>query len=152
MLDRWSWIKRNIANRKVAVFVGLIYTIETPERAVCLLELVLEHSFTYFCYIKGVMVKLKEVGFINIMGKNLEYRWIDRKKNLTIVLLHEGLGSVSLWKNFPDELSEVANSNVFIYSRAGYGKSDPVALPRPLTYMHDEGLRIDLPPFSRTYS
>lgn len=56
----------------------------------------------------------------------------------TLVLLHEGLGSVGQWKAFPEALAEATGSPVMVYSRAGYGTSDPVPLPRPLTYMHDE--------------
>jgi len=54
------------------------------------------------------------------------------------VLLHEGLGCVGLWGDFPDKLQKVTGCGVFVYSRAGYGKSSPVPLPRPLSYMHDE--------------
>ncbi|MFO1117449.1 MAG: alpha/beta hydrolase [Beijerinckiaceae bacterium] len=56
----------------------------------------------------------------------------------TLVLLHEGLGCVGLWGEFPAKLSQATDCGVFAYSRAGYGKSDPVSLPRPLSYMHDE--------------
>jgi pimeloyl-ACP methyl ester carboxylesterase len=45
---------------------------------------------------------------------------------------------VSLWRDFPERLAEVAGAPVFVYSRAGYGRSSPVPLPRPLSYMHDE--------------
>ncbi len=58
----------------------------------------------------------------------------------TLVLLHEGLGSVSTWRDWPAELAAATGLGVFVYSRWGYGKSDPVTLPRPLTYMHDEAL------------
>lgn len=56
----------------------------------------------------------------------------------TLVLLHEGLGCVGLWGEFPAKLSQATGCGVFAYSRAGYGKSEPVPLPRPLAYMHDE--------------
>lgn len=56
----------------------------------------------------------------------------------TLVLLHEGLGCVELWKDFPEQLAKATGCGVLVYSRAGYGQSDPVELPRPLTYMHDE--------------
>ena len=55
-----------------------------------------------------------------------------------IVLLHEGLGCVALWRNFPELLCQRTNCSVFVYSRAGYGLSDPVPLPRPLDYMSRE--------------
>src|SRR5215470_18964201 len=56
----------------------------------------------------------------------------------TLVLLHEGLGCVAMWRDFPRKLSERTGCGVLVYSRPGYGKSDPPPLPRPLTYMHDE--------------
>jgi len=89
-------------------------------------------------------MEFKHEGIVTIAGKNLEYRWIEEgiKDNPVLILLHEGLGSVGLWKDFPDKLSGATGCDVFVYSRAGYGKSDPVSLPRPLTYMHDEGLLV----------
>src|SRR5208337_1395745 len=62
----------------------------------------------------------------------------------TLVLLHEGLGCVALWRDFPQRLAEAAGCGVFVYSRAGYGRSDSVALPRPLDYMTREA-RLSLP-------
>lgn len=56
----------------------------------------------------------------------------------TIVLLHEGLGSVALWRDFPERLAAETGCAVFAYSRFGYGRSDPVSLPRSMSYMHDE--------------
>ncbi|MDE2363693.1 MAG: alpha/beta hydrolase [Hyphomicrobiales bacterium] len=70
----------------------------------------------------------------------LEGRWIGPAADEapTLVLLHEGLGCVGLWSEFPQKLAAATGCGVFAYSRAGYGKSDPVRLPRPLAYMHDE--------------
>ena len=56
------------------------------------------------------------------------------------MLLHEGLGSVGLWKSFPERLVEQTGCCVFAYSRAGYGRSDPAELPRPLDYMQREAI------------
>lgn len=58
----------------------------------------------------------------------------------TLVLLHEGLGCVAMWKDFPRMLAERTGHPVFVYSRQGYGRSDPRPAPWPLTYMHEEGL------------
>ena len=55
-----------------------------------------------------------------------------------IVLLHEGLGSIGLWRGVPAALHDANGRRTVTYSRAGYGHSGPVALPRPLTYMHHE--------------
>lgn len=60
----------------------------------------------------------------------------------TIVLLHEGLGCVELWRDFPQKLAAATGYGVFVYSRAGYGKSDGCELPRRIDYMTDEALRV----------
>jgi pimeloyl-ACP methyl ester carboxylesterase len=60
----------------------------------------------------------------------------------TIVMLHEGLGCVALWRDFPEKLAEATGFGVFVYSRAGYGQSDPADLPRPLDYMTREALDV----------
>ncbi len=79
-------------------------------------------------------------GFLSIGAQSLEYRFIGPApdKAPTLVLLHEGLGCAGLWGDFPDRLAQATGCGVFVYSRAGYGQSSPVKLPRPLTYMHDE--------------
>lgn len=60
----------------------------------------------------------------------------------TIVLLHEGLGCVALWRDFPERLVAATGHGVFAYSRGGYGASDPIALPRPLDYMTREATQV----------
>ena len=79
-----------------------------------------------------------------IDGKRLETAWWGPgpDKAPTLVLLHEGLGCVALWRDFPAELAEATGCGVFAYSRFGYGGSEPVTLPRPMTYMHDEALTV----------
>ncbi len=56
----------------------------------------------------------------------------------TLVLLHEGSGSVTLWRDVPERLAAATGWGVFAYSRFGYGYSDTTPLPRPMTYMHHE--------------
>ena len=58
----------------------------------------------------------------------------------TLVFLHEGLGCVSMWKDFPAQLAAATGCAALVYSRAGYGQSDPISLPRPLDYMEREGV------------
>jgi pimeloyl-ACP methyl ester carboxylesterase len=82
---------------------------------------------------------LSSSGFLTIGDARLEYRVAgDASVPPSIVMLHEGLGSAALWGDFPDRLAAATGVTVFAYSRAGYGASSSVALPRPLTYMHDE--------------
>lgn len=76
-------------------------------------------------------------GWISVSGRRLETAsW--GKEPPGIVLLHEGLGSVSLWRDFPARLAAATGHGVFAWSRAGYGNSGPVPLPRPVSNMHDE--------------
>ncbi|GAC1336704.1 MAG: alpha/beta hydrolase [Myxococcales bacterium] len=56
----------------------------------------------------------------------------------TLVLLHEGLGSVSLWRDFPQQLADATALPAFAYSRRGYGRSSAYPPPWPVRYMHDE--------------
>lgn len=80
--------------------------------------------------------------FFSIDGVSLEYRWLGPGPDEapTLVFLHEGLGCVELWKDFPERAAEATGCGALVYSRAGYGKSDPCMLPRPLSFMHTEGL------------
>ncbi|MGE0042944.1 MAG: alpha/beta fold hydrolase [Vicinamibacterales bacterium] len=55
-----------------------------------------------------------------------------------LVLLHEGLGSVSTWRDVPARLAEACGRRVIAYSRLGYGASDPAPLPRAVDFMHEE--------------
>src|SRR5262249_19154185 len=91
-----------------------------------------------------VNMTLAPSGFINISGSDLEYRMIGPKPHEapTIVMLHEGLGSLGLCGDFPDKLQAATSVGVFVYSRAGYGASTPVTLPRPLDYMQREALDV----------
>jgi len=83
-------------------------------------------------------------GFLSISGAELEYRMIGPQPAAapTIVMLHEGLGCTALWGDFPERLQAATGAGVFVYSRAGYGASSPVTLPRPLDYMHREALDV----------
>jgi pimeloyl-ACP methyl ester carboxylesterase len=90
------------------------------------------------------MTTLSPTGFLTIGASELEYRWIGPAPESapTIVMLHEGLGSAGLWGDFPDKLQAATGAGVFAYSRAGYGASTPVKLPRPIDYMHIEALDV----------
>lgn len=87
---------------------------------------------------------LPSSGTLTINGSDLEYRMIGPLPEVapTIVMLHEGLGSAALWGDFPDKLAAATGAGVFAYSRAGYGASSPVKLPRRTDYMHVEALEV----------
>jgi pimeloyl-ACP methyl ester carboxylesterase len=85
------------------------------------------------------MPALARSGFVTVAGQSLEYAVFgELSRAPRVVLLHEGLGSVSTWAGFPAELAAQTGLTVFVYSRAGYGRSSPVTLPRPLDYMQRE--------------
>src|SRR5581483_10414244 len=87
---------------------------------------------------------LQTKGFLHIGDSDLEYRMIGPAPEdaPTIVMLHEGLGSVALWGDFPQLLQQATGAGVFVYSRAGYGNSSPGTLPRGSEYMHREALEV----------
>ena len=74
--------------------------------------------------------------FLDISGKSLEYACFGPAPTTapTIVMLHEGLGCVALWRDAPAQIAAATGCGVFVYSRAGYGSSDTIDLPRPLDY------------------
>ena len=90
------------------------------------------------------MMTLADDGVLDVGAQRLEYRMIGPRPDAapTLVMLHEGLGSVGLWGDFPARLAAATGAGVFVYSRAGYGRSSPVALPRPLDYMQREALDV----------
>lgn len=83
-------------------------------------------------------------GTLAVRGVRLETAWWGPGPGeaTTLVLLHAGMGSVSTWRDLPQRLAEATGCGVFAWSRAGHGQSDPVTLPRPLSYplsyMEDE--------------
>jgi pimeloyl-ACP methyl ester carboxylesterase len=85
-------------------------------------------------------VTLDDTGFLELGPMRLEYRMIGPRPDAapTIVMLHEGLGSVGLWGDFPEKVAAATGAGVFVYSRAGYGKSSPGKLPRSTRFMHEE--------------
>jgi len=87
------------------------------------------------------MLKLSH---LDIDKKRLEIGWCGPPPDeaLTLVFLHEGLGCVEMWRDFPCKLSAATGCGALVYSRLGYGRSDACSLPRPFSFMHDEGLHV----------
>lgn len=81
-----------------------------------------------------------EAGFVEIEGCRLETAWIPpaRAGRPTVVMLHEGLGSVALWKDFPERLADHTGCGTLVYSRYGHGASTLLTEKRPVEYMHRE--------------
>jgi pimeloyl-ACP methyl ester carboxylesterase len=76
---------------------------------------------------------------IDVAGHALECVRIGADRpGPTLVFLHEALGSVTMWKDFPQRVADATKLPALIYSRAGYGRSTALAGPRAPGYMHDE--------------
>jgi pimeloyl-ACP methyl ester carboxylesterase len=82
------------------------------------------------------------VAHVEVCGHRIEYERIDVAGALrpTLVLLHEGLGSIAMWRDFPSRVAHASGCNALVYSRYGYGNSAPLQGPRGVRYMHDEAL------------
>jgi pimeloyl-ACP methyl ester carboxylesterase len=82
------------------------------------------------------------LSFLVAAGRRLEYRWIPatRRDAPPLVFLHEGLGSAALWSDFPDRLAAATGSGALIYSRYGFGRSEPLREPRTSDYLEREAL------------
>jgi pimeloyl-ACP methyl ester carboxylesterase len=78
--------------------------------------------------------------FATIGGKRLRYRRIAGRDPV-IVFLHEGLGSITQWRDFPDALCAATGLGGLVYERLGHGGSDPVVLPRPDDFLAVEAER-----------
>jgi pimeloyl-ACP methyl ester carboxylesterase len=81
--------------------------------------------------------------FATVTGRPIEYRMIPGDAALVpLVLLHEGLGCVALWRDFPDQLAARLGARALVYSRFGYGQSAPLAGKRGPRFMHEEALDV----------
>jgi pimeloyl-ACP methyl ester carboxylesterase len=59
-----------------------------------------------------------------------------------LLLLHQGLGSVGLWRDFPQRLHSQTGRRVIAFSRFGHGRSEPPARPRTPAFFHEEALEV----------
>jgi len=88
---------------------------------------------------------------VRAAGRSLACEWIGREANgkPVLVFLHEGLGSIRQWRDFPAKLASATGCRALVYDRYGYGQSDVLAEPRrTVAFMHDEAL-IALPQLLR---
>ncbi len=84
-----------------------------------------------------------QTGFIEAAGHNLEYQLIPAHQvnRPTLVFLHEGLGSLAMWRDFPARVAAATGCRTLVYSRYGYGESDVLTESFGVRYMHDEALQ-----------
>jgi pimeloyl-ACP methyl ester carboxylesterase len=81
--------------------------------------------------------------YVRAAGRSLAYEWIGETRGggPALVFLHEGLGSIRQWRDFPAELAAASGCRALVYDRYGYGQSEVLAEPRrTVRFMHDEGL------------
>jgi pimeloyl-ACP methyl ester carboxylesterase len=93
----------------------------------------------------------RRFNFLTVNGKRLETQLFQPGgANATVVMLHEGLGSVAMWKDFPERVAEATGCGVLVYSRYGHGKSERLAEKRSADFMHHEA-RVVLPELLRQF-
>lgn len=89
------------------------------------------------------MPPLPTAEFIDLAGRRLHVRRLDGASSAgPLVFLHEGLGSVDLWRSFPDDVVAGTGRPGLVYSRYGNGWSKPLEEPRRPDYMHAEALDV----------
>ncbi len=82
--------------------------------------------------------------FLSVGAARLETLQIhaERADRPWLVFLHEGLGSIAMWRDFPQRLCDAVNCRGLVYSRSGYGRSSPLAAPRTADYLHHEAIAV----------
>lgn len=80
-------------------------------------------------------------GYMEVRGRRIHYRrYGEGRSGVPLVFLHEGLGSVELWRDFPRDVASLAERPAVAYSRRGNGWSSQLTQPRRPEYMHEEAL------------
>ncbi|HXR58582.1 MAG TPA: alpha/beta hydrolase [Burkholderiales bacterium] len=79
---------------------------------------------------------------IHAGGHALECELIEGAEP-ALVFLHEGLGSIRLWRGFPARVAQATGRKALVYDRYGYGESEVLREPRvDVKFMHREGLEV----------
>ena len=81
--------------------------------------------------------------FVTAAGHSLEYEWVGAGApgKPTLVFLHEGLGSIRQWRDFPQQVAQATGCRALVYSRYGYGQSEVLQEAKAgVRFMHREGL------------
>ncbi len=80
--------------------------------------------------------------FLNVSGHRLEYQRLGTgdARAPTLVFLHEGLGSIGQWRDFPAHIAQETGLPAIVYARYGYGQSDVLQQPFGVDFMHREAL------------
>jgi pimeloyl-ACP methyl ester carboxylesterase len=79
--------------------------------------------------------------FVDVCGRRVEYRRIAAAADgPTLVFLHEGLGSIGQWRDFPGRIAAATGLPAVVYARYGHGRSDALQQPHGVDFMHREAL------------
>jgi pimeloyl-ACP methyl ester carboxylesterase len=84
---------------------------------------------------------------VQAAGRSLNYEWIgsdagEARGKPVLVFLHEGLGSIRQWRDFPARVAQATGCRALVYDRYGYGQSDVLQEPRrTVRFMHEEALQ-----------
>src|SRR5262249_36172215 len=101
---------------------------------------------------RGAIVLQPERHQVMIDGKGLEtLRYSPASCDTTIVMLHEGLGSIAMWRHFPGQLVKRTGCGVLLYSRYGHGKSQRLSEMRSVDFMHHEA-KVVLPELLKCFN
>src|SRR5262245_52420575 len=118
---------------------GLLLLVGIVERPIIGLRLqnaMIGHRWLHLILRSGSMPVLKLDG-----GLDLNYEMIDGEAGKPcLVFLHEGLGSIALWKGFPQRLCQATGCAGLVYEREGYGASSALRRARSIHYLHDYAL------------
>lgn len=111
-------------------------------------------SFDFLVISNVKMINMTHPTLLSVLGVDLEVKYIPldkplelRDKGPSLVFLHEGLGSVALWKDWPAKICQSLGYEGWVYSRQGYGQSDGISDVRGAGklnahYMHREALEV----------
>ena len=111
-------------------------------------------SFDFLGISNVKMINMTHPTLLSVLGVDLEVKYIPldkplelRDKGPSLVFLHEGLGSVALWKDWPAKICQSLGCEGWVYSRQGYGQSDGISDVRGAGklnahYMHREALEV----------
>jgi pimeloyl-ACP methyl ester carboxylesterase len=84
------------------------------------------------------------IRFAEVCGHRLEYVDIPAHQvhRPPLIFMHEGLGSVTMWRDFPAAMAAATGCRTIVYSRPGHGRSSPFRGPHTPRFMHEEALEV----------
>src|SRR5512135_93644 len=92
----------------------------------------------------GTALSHPPIRFVDVVGHRLEYVDIPahQLRRPPLVFLHEGLGSVAMWRDFPARVAAATGCRTVVYSRYGFGRSSRRIERYTPRFVHEEALRI----------